>query len=36
VPYLGGGAAEVFVPGRIARVLEVAEGKHQYGVEYVR
>ena len=36
VPYLGGGAAEVFVPGRIARVLEVPEGKHQYGVEYVR
>jgi hypothetical protein len=36
VPYIGGGAAEVFVPGRIARVLENREGKHQYGVEYVR
>jgi len=36
VPYIGGGAAEVFVPGRIARVLEAKEGKHQYGIEYVR
>lgn len=36
VPYIGGGAAEVFVPGRIARVLEAPEGKHHYGVEYVR
>lgn len=36
VPYIGGGAAEVFVPGRIARVLEGKEGKHQYGIEYVR
>jgi len=36
VPYIGGGAAEVFVPGRIARILEGKEGKHQYGVEYVR
>ncbi|MDP9263717.1 MAG: PilZ domain-containing protein [Acidobacteriota bacterium] len=36
VPYIGGGAAEVFVPGRIARVLEAKEGRHQYGIEYVR
>jgi hypothetical protein len=36
VPYIGGGAAEVFVPGRIARVLEGKDGKHQYGIEYVR
>ena len=36
VPYIGGGAAEVFVPGRVARVLEGKEGKHQYGIEYVR
>lgn len=36
VPYIGGGAAEVFVPGRIARVLEGKGSKHQYGVEYVR
>ena len=36
VPYIGGGAAEVFVPGRIASVREGKEGKHQYGIEYVR
>ncbi len=36
VPYIGGGAAEVFVPGRIARVVERPDGKREYGVEYVR
>lgn len=36
VPYIGGGAAEVFVPGRIARVVERADRKREYGVEYVR
>jgi len=36
VPYIGGGAAEVFVPGRIARVVERADGKREYGIEYVR
>jgi hypothetical protein len=36
VPYIGGGAAEVFVPGRIARVVERKDGKQEYGVEYVR
>jgi hypothetical protein len=36
VPYIGGGAAEVFVPGRIARVIERKDGKREYGIEYVR
>lgn len=36
VPYIGGGAAEVFVPGRIARIIERRDGKHEYGIEYVR
>jgi hypothetical protein len=36
VPYIGGGAAEVFVPGRIVRVVERKDGKQEYGVEYVR
>ena len=36
VPYIGGGAAEVFVPGRIARVIERKGAKHEYGIEYVR
>jgi hypothetical protein len=36
VPYIGGGAAEVFVPGRIARAVERGDGKQEYGVEYVR
>ncbi len=36
VPYIGGGAAEVFVPGRIARIIERSDGKREYGIEYVR
>src|SRR5262249_48822181 len=36
VPYIGGGAAEVFVPGRIARIIEKKDGKNEYGMEYVR
>ncbi|MGH9491916.1 MAG: PilZ domain-containing protein [Terriglobales bacterium] len=36
VPYIGGGAAEVFVPGRIARIIERKDGKQEYGIEYVR
>ena len=36
VPYIGGGAAEVFVPGRIARIVERKDGKQEYGIEYVR
>lgn len=36
VPYIGGGAAEVFVPGRIARIIERQDGKLEYGIEYVR
>ena len=36
VPYIGGGAAEVFVPGRIARIIERKAGKFEYGIEYVR
>ncbi len=36
VPYIGGGAAEVFVPGRIARIIEKKDVNHEYGIEYVR
>jgi hypothetical protein len=36
VPYIGGGCAEVFVPGRIARIIERKDGKQEYGIEYVR
>ena len=36
VPYIGGGAAEVFVPGRVARIIERKGGKYEYGMEYVR
>ncbi len=36
MPYIGGGCAEVFVPGRIARIIERQDGKQEYGVEYVR
>lgn len=36
VPYIGGGSAEVFVPGRIARVIERKDGGREYGIEYVR
>ena len=36
VPYIGGGAAEVFVPGRIVRIVERNDGKREYGIEYVR
>ena len=36
VPYIGGGAAEVFVPGRITRIIEGKGGKREYGIEYVR
>ncbi len=36
VPYIGGGCAEVFVPGRIARVVERKDGMLEYGIVYVR
>lgn len=36
VPYLGGGAAEIFVPARIVRIMARQDEKKEYGVEYVR